>query len=136
MADVHRISALLGGTQAQPWVEKRVALTEHARSDQALLVAVDVSTDQIIGCGYIGPWLTNAEISDVYVCEDYRRQGIGLRIMHALIAEARRAGYGCIELTCLANNIPALTLYRKLGFTVKRPLRSPEGELLLLSLLL
>ncbi len=45
-------------------------------------------------------------------------QGLGYQILSALIEFAANAGYEQIELEVASDNLPAISLYRKLGFTV------------------
>jgi N-acetylglutamate synthase len=59
-------------------------------------------------------WLV---VTAVTVDETYRRQGLATAVMAALGAWAReRGGHSCV-LQTVASNEPALTLYRRLGFT-------------------
>lgn len=54
-------------------------------------------------------------VDDVYLVPAVRGQGLGTRVMHALMAEARRLGCRAIHLEVLPDN-PAAALYRRLGF--------------------
>lgn len=45
-------------------------------------------------------------------------QGLGHKIVSELIAFSREAGYGQIELEVTSSNTPAISLYKKLGFSV------------------
>lgn len=67
-------------------------------------------------------------------------QGLGKKILSELIDFAKQAGYELIELEVAATNTPAVSLYKKMGFTVygERPcslkLRNGDyyGELLMI----
>ncbi|MEX0895780.1 MAG: GNAT family protein [Patescibacteria group bacterium] len=61
----------------------------------------------------------HAGILGLIVSEKFRGQGIGERLVHATMAEANRiiSGLRMITLTCFATNDPAITLYKKLGFS-------------------
>lgn len=45
-------------------------------------------------------------------------QGLGYKVLSELIGFARDAGYEQVELEVVASNLPAINLYKKLGFTV------------------
>lgn len=47
---------------------------------------------------------------------EYRGQGIGTKLVQAVIAEARTAGLDKLELHVYTSNPAAIALYRKLGF--------------------
>jgi RimJ/RimL family protein N-acetyltransferase len=54
----------------------------------------------------------------VTVAEDWRGSGLGAQLLASLIRRARRDGYRRIEGAVIADNVPMLTLARKLGFAV------------------
>ncbi len=70
--------------------------------------------------GYGGMWVIeeNAHVVTVAVRPETRRQGLGRRLMEALIAEARRRGALEMTLEVRVNNLPAQTLYRNMDFRV------------------
>jgi len=53
------------------------------------------------------------------VLKNYRRQGIGERLIVETIAKAKGQGLDRIELEVFASNLPAIQLYEKLGFEVE-----------------
>ncbi len=55
-------------------------------------------------------------ITAVEVAEAYRRQGLGIAIMAALLGWAATAGARQVYLEVMASNEPALALYEQLGF--------------------
>jgi RimJ/RimL family protein N-acetyltransferase len=50
------------------------------------------------------------------VAKSFRRQGLGARLMHAVLDKARAKGFLKIELAVYASNIPAIALYQRFGF--------------------
>ncbi len=54
---------------------------------------------------------------DVVTAPEYRRQGLGRELVLHLLAWARSHGAGQAYLKAMQNNVPALGLYRQLGFT-------------------
>ena len=57
-----------------------------------------------------------SHIEDVVVSSEYRGQGIGEKLMQALIKKAREDGLHEIELTSRPSRVAARALYEKLGF--------------------
>lgn len=63
------------------------------------------------------------QITNIATAPDHRRQGLGARVLRALLAEARARGLSQISLEARESNAPAIALYEGLGFSVrgKRP---------------
>jgi len=74
---------------------------------------------------YVGPDGTSCEFA-IVVGDARRNQGIGSRLMNALIASARHHGLKSIEGEVLSNNQAMLRLMRNLDFAVERTLDDPE----------
>lgn len=55
-------------------------------------------------------------IANVAVLPEQRRKGIARKLVEACIAHARRRGDQSVTLDVIADNLPALQLYEKLGF--------------------
>lgn len=60
-----------------------------------------------------------AEILDMWVDEEARRQGIGTQLLSLCVTIARTAGCKELFLHVVEDNIPASTLYAKFGFTTR-----------------
>ena len=52
------------------------------------------------------------------MAEDWRGTGLGAQLLASLVRRARRDGYRTMEGSVIADNVPMLTLARKLNFTV------------------
>lgn len=61
-----------------------------------------------------------AELTELYVRQRYRRMGIATRLCRAVEAEAARRGAIEIHLLTNVRNRRARALYRKLGYAAKR----------------
>jgi len=80
-----------------------------------LLVAVD--NDTLAGSVALRPLEDgSAEMKRLYLREDYRGQGLGAKLVHAAISEARAAGYRLLRLDTLPKMQTAQKLYESLGF--------------------
>ena len=60
------------------------------------------------------------KISDVFVDEDFRRKGIGRKLVERCIDHCRKSGFENISLTVVAENEPAVSLYSSIGFKTEK----------------
>ena len=95
------------------WSEKSVA-SELTNQLSLWLVAVD--GDRV--AGYVGSQTVcdETDMMNVAVTADYRRQGLGEKLVLALVEELKVMGSQCLTLEVRDSNTPARTLYEKLGF--------------------
>ena len=95
------------------WSEKSVA-SELTNQLSLWLVAVD--GDRV--AGYVGSQTVcdETDMMNVAVTADYRRQGLGEKLVLALEEELKAMGSQCLTLEVRDSNTPARTLYEKLGF--------------------
>ena len=95
------------------WSEKSVA-SELTNKLALWLVAVD--RDRV--AGYIGSQTVcdETDMMNVAVTADYRRRGLGEKLILELEKELRAIGSQCLTLEVRDSNAPARTLYEKLGF--------------------
>lgn len=63
------------------------------------------------------------EMKRLYVKSSFTRRGIGRQLAQAVIREAQRHGYAAMRLDTLSSMIPAVSLYRSLGFRPIGPYR-------------
>lgn len=78
-----------------------------------------VAESEGVVIGYAGLWMTKrgaAEISNIAVAPDFRGQGLGSRLMEALLAIAEAHGVTRVGLTVRVSNSTAQAMYRKYGF--------------------
>mgnify|MGYP006280068313 CR=1 FL=1 len=70
-----------------------------------------------LGCVTDSPSMLR--VLSVKVNREHRRQGIGTALMQKLLEEAVSRGMNGLMLHVKPSNTPALSLYRKMGFTVE-----------------
>lgn len=118
---------------SDPWSENSVA-SELENELAYWLVAVEGDTV----AGYIGSQTVMGEtdMMNVAVHPDFRRRGIAEALVSALVDNLKKQGSHCLTLEVRASNIPAQTLYEKLGFSLigKRPryYHNPREDALIL----
>ena len=116
MAEAHvsQIAELEKLCFSAPWSRNSVA-SELNNPLSLWLVATDADTV----AGYIGSQsvMGEADMMNVAVHPDYRRQGIAEKLCLALVDALKEKGNHCLTLEVRASNAPAIGLYEKLGFT-------------------
>lgn len=83
--------------------------------------------------GYVGFWVEGpqAHIAKIAVHQDYRRRGIGTRLLRDALDRVRRLGLRSAFLEVRRTNTPAQNLYRRFGFrfrSVKPHAYPNDGE--------
>ncbi len=111
--DVPAIAELEKICFSDPWSEKSIA-SELCNPLSYWLVA----DDNGIITGYVGSQavLDAADMMNIAVAPDYRRQGIGQALIEGLIDHLVQKNVIALLLEVRVSNAPALFLYEKLGF--------------------
>ena len=116
-----------------PWSENSVS-SELNNPLSLWLVAVE--GDKV--AGYVGSQsvMGESDMMNVAVHPDFRRQGIGERLILELIDQLANRGNHSLTLEVRASNVSAIALYRKLGFEQvglrKNYYRNPKEDALIL----
>jgi ribosomal protein S18 acetylase RimI-like enzyme len=123
----------LAFTQAPPFESARIFVLSNIAQNVPQLVAL--RGDEVVGWCDISPMtregFTHCGTLGMGVRKDFRRLGIGRRLLEQAIGEARTMGLERIELEVFASNTPAIRLYDQAGFVVegvKTRGRKLEGE--------
>ncbi|MBO7374386.1 MAG: ribosomal protein S18-alanine N-acetyltransferase [Lachnospiraceae bacterium] len=96
------------------WSE--ASLREELDNPYALyLVALDDS-DVVIGAAGLIQSMDEADIMNVSVAKDARRQGIASKLLTALLDEGKKRGINAFTLEVRETNTSARALYEKFGF--------------------
>jgi len=126
---VSQIAALEKRFFSAPWDEESVQ-SELSNDLSYWLVAMDGDTV----AGYVGSQtvLGESDMMNLAVHPDYQRQGIGERLVLALVDGLKARGSHCLTLEVRSSNDPARHLYEKLGFQTvgkrKNYYRSPKED--------
>lgn len=132
-AHVAQIAELERVCFSAPWSENAIA-GELTNPLSLWIVAVD---GQAVA-GYVGSQsvLGEADMMNLAVDPAYRRQGIGNRLVNALVDALRSKDVHCLTLEVRASNHAAIALYQNLGFQQvgRRPgyYSSPREDALIL----
>jgi ribosomal protein S18 acetylase RimI-like enzyme len=127
VADLDELAALFAGyltfyQVGRPLTAVREFLAARLRrGDSTLLLARD---DRGVACGFVQlyPFYSSLALepawllSDLYVSETARRQGIGEALMNAARAHAEANGACGLQLETAKSNLPGQALYERLGY--------------------
>lgn len=93
---------------------KGIFLDELTNESRVYFVALD--GERVVG--YAGAWNTGTDYSIISVAVDpeYRKTGIAIRLLNRLIADAKKKEIYAVSLEVSEKNLPAINLYKKLGF--------------------
>lgn len=118
--DIPAVAELEKQIFSDPWSENSIRSSFDNRISCWLVAEVDG-----IVVGYIGSEavLDSADMMNVAVAPDYRRQGIAEALVNGLSDALRAKDIRFLMLEVRVSNAPAIALYEKLGFTVagRRP---------------
>lgn len=85
-----------------------------------------VKSGRVVGFGQVVPKPAERQhLARLIVDPQFRRRGLGRRLTERLLDRALAKSPAHVSLNVLVDNLPALNLYRSLGF---RPADPPTGE--------
>lgn len=105
---------------SMPWSQK-IYETTLANKDTLYLLAEEDTPDGKVLVGMCGLQniLGEADISNVAVKQEFRRQGIAEKLLGRLLEEGRRKGIYAFTLEVRSSNEAAIKLYEKYGFVTE-----------------
>lgn len=110
---IEQLLAIEQASFSAPWTLDDY-LTEVARPIAHIVAVTD--GDKLLGYGGFWQVMEVAEVNNVAVAEEYRRQGIGKMLMAGLLDLAALLGCEQVHLEVRAGNAAAIALYDALGF--------------------
>lgn len=131
--DVASIAQLETICFSDPWSETSIASELQNRLSYWLVAEIDGNV-----AGYVGSQsvLDGADMMNLAVAPEYRRQGIAEALVFALVDHLRQKKVIALLLEVRSSNQPAISLYEKLGFVQvgRRPnyYRHPREDALIL----
>lgn len=123
---VAREKKFLAQTQAVPLDRFLAFVKESVKNDAAQFIAVDGRL--VVGwCDVFPDWpeaTKHCGTLGMGVLKDYRRHGIGGRLLLAALAKAKAKGIIRVSLHVRADNAGAIKLYEETGFVVEATLKN------------
>lgn len=114
LEDLDQIMILESKCFNVPWSRESFE-SELVKNDKAHYIVLVI--DSVI-VGYGGVWyvMDEGHITNIAIDSDYRRQGLGKKIVREMINKAIKAEISHMTLEVRKSNIPAISLYEKMGF--------------------
>lgn len=96
-----------------PWSENSF---KHELTNPQSIFLLAINEGKVIG--FAGVWLCidEAHVTTIAVSPEFRRQGIGKKLMLQLLDKSVEAGMTCATLEVRASNKEAIAMYEALGF--------------------
>ena len=112
--DVEEVTAVEEASFAIPWT-KEAFMNEMLRNEQAIYF-VAVHDRRVIGFAGVWKIVDEGHITNIAVLPEYRGQGVGNQLLHALVTYARAQSLAALTLEVRVSNVGAQTLYEQFGF--------------------
>ena len=132
-AHVSQVAELEKLCFSMPWSENSI---RYELTNPLALWIVAVEADVVLG--YVGSQsvMGEADMMNLAVLPDRRRQGVGEELVKKLVEELARNAVTCLTLEVRTSNAGAIELYNKLGFAQvgRRPnyYKNPKEDALIL----
>ncbi|UCF79649.1 MAG: ribosomal protein S18-alanine N-acetyltransferase [Candidatus Eiseniibacteriota bacterium] len=129
LADIDEVALMEQVIFPSPW--PRQAFANELKEGSASLCLVARVRDRL--AGYLVAWfvLDEAHVGNVAVAPEFREKGIATGLTNRLIREAQARGVRLMTLEVRVSNLPAIRLYRRLGFktiSMRRRYYADNGE--------
>lgn len=120
VADISQVFALDVLSFSLPWPERsyRYEVEENSHSRPWVIVDTAQSPARIVGMIVVWLILDEAHVATLAVHPDYRRRGIGQRLLANALLEAQQEGAVLAFLEVRQSNLSAQALYNRFGFVV------------------
>lgn len=112
--DVDRVHQIDAACFSIPWSKK--SLEDEMTSNKVARYLVAERGGEIVAFAGMHVILDEGHITNIAVSEECRRQGVGEKLMRALLQYAANLGVGYMTLEVRVSNESAIGLYRKIGF--------------------
>lgn len=113
--DLTQVAAIEKATFSDAWSQEGFA-ESLAREDTVCLCAA--SGQRVLGYALLYTVLDEGELMNIAVDETCRGQGIGRKLLNAVLAQGASRGISHFYLEVRAGNLPAQKLYQSAGFAV------------------
>ena len=111
--DVPAIAELEKQCFSAPWSENMILSSLESRLSCWLVAEINGTI-----AGYVGSEsvLDSADMMNIAVAQEFRRQGVGVALVNGLISRLQSKSVAFLLLEVRVSNKPAIAMYEKLGF--------------------
>lgn len=104
------------GFRPHPFTREEIARLARRQGKDVYCLLVE--GDRVVAYGMLRGWDEGYEVPSlgIAVHPDVRRRGVGRAMMEHLHGAARERGAARVRLRVLADNLPALSLYERMGY--------------------
>lgn len=135
LADVDQVAAIERATFSAPW--SKASFAREMTTNKVARYLVAVMDDTVVGFAGMHVILDEGHITNIAVTSALRGQGIGRKLMDALMQYASNLGAAYLTLEVRTSNEVAIALYQAHGFVAvnrrKRYYDNGEDALLMVS---
>ena len=111
--DIKQVAAIEKEIFSLPWSEK--SFLDSLKNENTVYIVAEIKDEIVAYCGaYIS--FEEADISNVAVKKNFRRKNVAENMLNKLFYECGKKGVSDITLEVRETNVPAISLYEKLGF--------------------
>ena len=114
VSDIQAIMALEQGSIEHPWESKAIETLITDNNKVCLVAELDGIIVSYVGAESV---LDESNVGNIVTHREYRGRGIATELFKALLAELMEKGIRKLFLEVEHDNVPAIALYEKLGFT-------------------
>lgn len=113
--------------------ESNIKLAEHFiqtrlnNNESVIFVALNTSSSKPVGFTQLYPKYSSARavknwiLNDLYVEKEYRKHGVGSKLIQAVMNFAKEDGATFVEISTAIDNFTAQSLYEQIGFKKQDP---------------
>lgn len=112
-SDVPAIAELEKQCFSAPWSENMITSSMESRLSCWLVAEINGTI-----AGYVGSEsvIDSADMMNIAVAPEFRRQGVGIALVNGLISRLQRKSIAFLLLEVRVSNKPAIAMYEKMGF--------------------
>jgi ribosomal protein S18 acetylase RimI-like enzyme len=109
-------------------------IKERLKNNEAVIFFININ-NKCAGFTQLYPTFDSVRLRkkivlyDLFVCEEFRRQGFGKVLMNAAKGYAELNSFGSIELSTAKKNLPGQSLYESLGYIQDQEFYSYDLEI-------
>lgn len=114
VGDLDQVMLLELACFSVPWT-KDAFLSEIEKNQLAHYIVIE-ENDEIIGYGGVWYIMDEGHITNVAIHPEHRKKGLGKTLVDGMMKAAKKAEINHMTLEVRKSNLPAITLYERMGF--------------------